>query len=327
MSIVTTQPKAVSFGDHLFIANDTNAVNEQHQGLVKTTKEVKDVWRHRISEQQSRLNDRGIRFVFALAPDKQSVYRHLLPPTFNTRQTEYLMDLEPVLDLSSPLSGLAQISDVYPRTDSHWNHLGALIASQCLMARLGMPGMKSPLTWRCENRSGDLGHKIKPHVTSEFLFAKFRTSSVLVYDNLVPNNGRILIYYKLDDYLRREEAPKKLLIFGDSFSYYLVNFLKESFDLVVQVHSVGMDQRIIDTLRPDCVVAEITERFMIQAPNVSDMTPLDALLQNKVDTRTRLEPDNRVTTVDLKAFPGEISSIVRMAEAILAPFAGLLAEL
>ena len=292
LPVPAERPLVMRAGEQLFIDNDTNDIDGQHKGTTTTTPERQQAWLDLIGRRIKLLSDTDTPFVFVLAPDKHSVYRHVLSDTYSFRQAHFLTQHSCILDIAPTLRAVAPLIDVYPRTDSHWNQLGAIIAASAVVAKLDVNLPDTFVSWRREDLPGDLGGKLSPVETSERLVAIYKDPSQLIYDNGVPNNGRIRIFSKLQNGKSREGSL--CLVFGDSFSYDLVHFLKESFDILVQVHSFALDFTLVTQLRPDYVVAEMTERFTLRLPSPGDGHPLPALWLDKI---FRGEKAIRITSV------------------------------
>jgi alginate O-acetyltransferase complex protein AlgJ len=316
--IANAPQMTVRFADHLFIAGDTNKINEQHQGLVNITDEVKTAWTEIVLGREDRLRRSGCDFVFVLAPDKQTIYRHILPDTYRFRQSDFLSSINCVVDPAPILSTISKLIDVYPHTDSHWNHLGALLTTQLIQTsrRSSMPELS--IDWTEPMRPGDLGNKFTPPEHSKFLSARIRSKAAMIYDNLIPNNGRIRIFSK--DLGSARPSVSKLVMVGDSFSYNLVHFLKEMFDVVCHVHAFSVDYRLIDKIKPDLVIAEITERFLLRAPSPKDGEPLTQLWEEKRASKSKLEPSLGLTIYKADHFPSAVTEIISYVEELFAPF-------
>lgn len=312
----------VRYGDHLFIGGDTNFVNEQHMGVVNIPAADKAEWLKILEARQVRLAKQGSSFLFLLAPDKQTVYRHLLPNTYQCRQARFLADLPYVLDVAPSLETMVKYLNLYPQTDSHWDQLGAYTVSEVILARFGINMPPLQMTWVEQSYDGDLGSKLTPPVTSVRRVAKLKSRSSLICDNLIPNNGRVRVWAKPSSVIGNRQT--RLLLFGDSFSYDLVHFLKEVFDIVVHVHSFAVDYRVAEAFAPGWVICEITERFVARLPKPGDGEPLTALWQEKAKRATRLEPKHHVVAADPAVFPPEAIAIAEFAEGLFSPFRPLL---
>lgn len=96
------------------------------------------------------LDAQGVKLVIALVPDKARVYAAKLnggryPDYINSRYQDGLAALRlkqvSTVDLLAPLSQAATRSEVYYRSDTHWNQVGAQIAAQAVaqvVAQLGV---------------------------------------------------------------------------------------------------------------------------------------------------------------------------------------------
>ena len=86
------------------------------------------------------LAKRGIRYLFVIPPNKQSVYSEFMPKAYQrlkgeSRLDQFLSYMQEqsdvdILDLRKPLRKAKGDHQVYFRLDSHWNELGGLIASR-----------------------------------------------------------------------------------------------------------------------------------------------------------------------------------------------------
>jgi alginate O-acetyltransferase complex protein AlgJ len=104
-----------------------------------TENELKKFARN-ISNFNNWLKQRGIYYIFVIAPNKHTIYNDKLPKyidfkigdTATDQLVKYLNENTSVtvVDLRSSLLEGKKTSDVYSKTDTHWNHHGANIAQQ-----------------------------------------------------------------------------------------------------------------------------------------------------------------------------------------------------
>ena len=313
----TSSPIVLRFGPHLFITGDSNHINEQHQGRLPIPLPRQEAWLTLLRDRAAISSTVGADFLFVLAPDKQSVYRHLLPPSYTTRPATFLCQNPAVIDVAPALAALAQATDVYPLTDSHWNHVGAFVAALAVQSRQqhNLPDILQ--RWGETTNSGDLGKKLDPVEQSSRPVAKFRNAAVLLHDNMVPNNGRIRIFARP---MTAGAEPRRLLFFGDSFSYELMEFLKEFHDVTVQVHSAAMDHTLLAAFRPHLVITELTERFVFRLPEVADGHVLPALWLQKIARRERVLPARGATPEQADALPAAAHAVLAWVEALFDPY-------
>lgn len=95
-------------------------------------------WKIALEAKKKWLTDRGISYLFVVAPDKHSVYPEFMPDRFNIVNAEspidqlikYLKDHSSVeiLDLRPALLLAKVKKPTYYKTDTHWNDFGAAVA-------------------------------------------------------------------------------------------------------------------------------------------------------------------------------------------------------
>ncbi|MCF8208940.1 MAG: hypothetical protein K9K38_05990 [Rhodoferax sp.] len=151
----------------------------------------------------SALERKGVKLVIALVPDKARVHsRHLASgevPRYNLdRYQDALSALQQrnvqVVDLLTPLRAAASREDVYYRSDTHWNQLGAQIAANTIAQEIRRTGLTlTPGTFSTERsahltpRPGDLirlmglencPNFLRPVADSEWVMATRQTGAV-----------------------------------------------------------------------------------------------------------------------------------------------------
>ncbi len=134
---------------------------------------------------------------------------------------------------------------------------------------------------------------------------------------MVPNNGRVRIFARP---VPLGAEPRRLLLFGDSFSYELTEFLKELHDVTVQVHSPAMDHALLAAFRPQIVIMELTERFVFRLPEIADGHVLPALWLQKIARRERLLPARGASPEQAAALPAAARDVLSWVEALFEPY-------
>ncbi|MGE3744681.1 MAG: hypothetical protein AB7G25_03015 [Sphingomonadaceae bacterium] len=154
----------------------------------------------------------------------------------------------------------------YSQVDTHWTDFGAFLGSNDILKSLGLEPLR--LEEACFSRvisSGDLGIKLLHKRDGDNVIGRLTEPNARkVFDNMIPNHGRMWIFEN------PETAGPTCLLFGDSFNVYGAKWLAERFRRLVCLHSVSADERLIRQERPDVVVGEVVERFLIIPPD--DMT-------------------------------------------------------
>ena len=197
----------------------------------------------------------GVPVVFAIAPDKETLYQEYMPEVSGPRRhCDLFEELEVALrekrhlttvDLQAPLETGKAKERVYFKTDSHWNDVGgwhvarALLEGSCgsgsACPRLPEPSLSTKTT------SGDLAAFIG-------LGSVLREQTVAVE---VPGGMH---------------AGRALAVVGDSFAKTLPRFLAADASVgsvSFQDHANGrIDIRPIVAAKPDAILIVIVERYL-----------------------------------------------------------------
>lgn len=130
-------------------------------------------WRSALETRREWLRQRGVPYVFAVAPNKVTVYPQYLParmrerpalPTRLDQLSEWLRANSqfPLLDLRATLIPAANGELLYHRRDSHWNELGAHRAYETILTAFRERGTdrkslsRADLVLRSRKHEGDL---------------------------------------------------------------------------------------------------------------------------------------------------------------------------
>jgi alginate O-acetyltransferase complex protein AlgJ len=263
----------------LFLHGDTNDILGQHTGKVKMGVDRTARW-HRVLEGRiATSKNLGIPWHCIVAPDKEAIYPEYLPdhvvPSARRPIHEFLAAADsldaPVTYPLDRFQAAKQEDELYARTDTHWNYWGAYLVYRMFceeLVRLGV-GLnlmeEAELLWFEEMIEGDLGRKVRPEPKSApTILVKLKDpESGIVFDNGVTNHGRVRCF-------ERERPGPKCVLFGESFSDYLLPFLRESFQRVVFVHTSMFVSEVLERERPDAVLSLPTERFLIRVPDDTD---------------------------------------------------------
>lgn len=220
---------------------------------------------------QQGLEADGIQFRLVVAPNKETIYPEYLPagikradhPSWADQITESLADTSvQVLDLRPVLMQARQTGQVYFKTDTHWNPLGARAAYEAILLALqpDFPILKPhPLDdfdQVTETESGDLAGLIhlkgEIHESFTALHARFEKPSRGLKN---PPAGQMIT-------VMPDEKLPKAVIFRDSFFNGLQPFTSEHFSRVVYVSDLQYDPQLVAEEDPDVVILEVAERYL-----------------------------------------------------------------
>jgi alginate O-acetyltransferase complex protein AlgJ len=262
-------------GGWLFLGNDVNDVMSQQSGELTLTDDQLERWQALLEERTRRVADLGASYFFFVVPETHSVYPEKLPdgfvPTTERPVHKLLNRLEQTGSPVRPIYPLDEILAeksnglVYTAWEAHWTDFGALVAYTRLMkdvktvvpVREVDPGEVSYTT---RMMPSELRYKLGFEEEVEHLHAVFPVRARLIEDSEIYNHGSYAV-------LECDEAPPTTcVLFGDSYAMNLLRYLAESFRRLVFAHMLTLDYELIERERPDVVISQSAERFLIQVP-------------------------------------------------------------
>lgn len=213
-----------------------------------------------LAEMQAYCEARGARFLFTIAPNKNSLYPEHMPGRYlQAEMPNHYAMLRPYLeeygvhyaDLFTFLS--AQDETLYLKTDSHWSNRGAALSHDFLMQQLELPHTafaQAPYTTENTHR-GDLYEMLYP--AGKALEAQQQYQTTFTYVREPRTAEDILIE------TTKADAPNgRLLLCRDSFGNALHPFLAEDFRETVITRQ--MPYPLEQVQQGDTVIIEIVER-------------------------------------------------------------------
>lgn len=225
---------------------------------------------------------RGIRYVFVLAPNKSTIYPQYLPASIKRvtpTPADRLMPMlrargVPVVDLRETLIHQSNMKElVYSKGDTHWNDLGALIAYRSLVKSLRDAGVRDwvpdkSVTAYVTNQDGDLFGLagITGLVRNEWVKVDIPTNARRV---AAPDYRNDPLQPAFDRHAYAVDNPNvhgTAVFFGDSFSQALIPFVADDFRRTVHLtHQtlVQFDRRVVTAEHASVVIDEQVERGLV----------------------------------------------------------------
>jgi len=261
---------------------------EHFRGAMQFTDAQLHDWQKLLEHRRDWLAQRGIKYVFVIAPEKYTIYPEHLPVWLKdlggrTKSDQFYAYMKAhstveVLDLRPMLSAAKKTTPVYLKTDTHWNELGAFLASEELVRALGehqLPELAPlsldsfDLTHRL-TAGGDLvnirGIRISMAESNAFFLTP--KPSLPVLETFIPTGEHVM-----DQATAKNPRGHGLaMVYTDSFGRGWISFLSYQFgeaDFFWQYHLNGP---LIERRKPVVVVNEMVERFF----NVMDPMELFA---------------------------------------------------
>jgi hypothetical protein len=229
----------------LFLSGDRNSVLSQHSGELSLDDDQLKRWAALLARRRELLAERGIAYVFMVAPDTHSIYPDKLPEGVEHSENRPVIQLRDHLaaersqvPLIYPLGELTEARnrmDVCSRTDSHWNDFGTFVVYSRLMDEVEklVPVRRvreDDLVLVRTREIGDLGFKVdgrEPELLLEAAIPDRRAK--LVRDNRVEGSGSVVS-------TARRGAPGSCVLMADSYGWWLFKYVAESFGRLTYVY-------------------------------------------------------------------------------------------
>lgn len=257
----------------LFLDNDTNKSVEQFTGKLLLDRAERKAWKNYFSGFTTLATELDKPVAMLMAPAKEAVYTEYYPyPKAKHTTVDQLQEIVPsTFPFIYPVKELSLASQrTFRITDSHWSVHGAMLASLLTANTLGVPHAVVDAIFAKDEFyqrqvSGDLGNKIfPPAMHNEDALKNYSYKKKLVYDNQLPNFGRVLVLQN-DDAL----VPGRLLVLGSSSAYSMLDYLSRIFRNVVLIHTAGnIDTALVKKIKPDFLLAQTNSRFVVRAPDL-----------------------------------------------------------
>ena len=207
----------------------------------------------------------GVDFYLVIAPNKSTIYREKLPYSFPENKTPYsqflskikIEDSLNIIDLRPVLTKLKDSTQLYHKTDTHWNHFGAYIAYNEVINNINKthdvikPTSLNHFLAKKDCLEGDISRMININTKESITRYKTNTSSLV---EISEDN---------DDFtsFSNQEKDLKLLMYRDSFANNLIDYFNSSFNEVVYYrYNIGIKKSDIIKTKPDVFILEVGER-------------------------------------------------------------------
>ncbi len=253
---------------HLFLANDLNNSVEQFKGNRLIDSDSMGKWGGYFDFLNLRLDAQECLTTFMVAPGKEYVFPDLFPEVRGgvTPTEQFVVSFSEKVKIVNPTKVLVSEREFsYCKTDTHWTEYGASLAAQLFCRDSGYEYFNPDISYVVVKNFGDLGEKLYPQKAESALMVQNKDflKKHQVFNNNVMVRGNIIIYEN-----DSAKNPQTLLVFGDSYSVDLTDFLSHSFARVVRVFSgADIDWGAIEFENPDHILIELTSRFLVRAPN------------------------------------------------------------
>lgn len=230
---------------------------------------------HMLSMTQEALDEKDVKFLFTIAPNKNSLYGENMPyydslkitDETNREMLTKVLEQENVsyADLYQAFTDQDEV--LYHARDSHWNNKGAALAADVLMTALNKEHdsyTDEPYEVR-KDYTGDLDTMLYPLATTaddEVYYNKETTYAVAgkINSNFDPRITTV-----------NPVKEGSLVMYRDSFGNALLPYMADAYANAYFSRGIPYQLSDVDTMNADTVVIERAERFL---PEMSQFPPV-----------------------------------------------------
>lgn len=259
-------PRSVVKGDEgwYFLGEaDGNPIQKAKGFDTFSTQNLQNI-KQRVASYGHWLYQKNIKYYICVAPSKHTTYAKHLHIQAYSKNTEWqqLSKFLEIIDLSAKFPPV-DAKQLFNKTDTHWNEYAGFWASVALLERIkrDFPDLPVPNFNQV---------KIDTSVVVEQQDLT-RMLQIKVPERLIHLNWAVPELSKEIEKRRfKANNPKlkhKVLLFGDSFSFAMLKFLKESFGEFIFVWSHQFDKNLIEKEQPDIVITQFVERYLDHIEN------------------------------------------------------------
>ncbi len=289
----------------IYIYSGSNKFLDQFRGSLQLDKEQANQWKEILQSRADWHQARNIKYLHLFVPSKLAVYPEFFPEKIIAQGERPIIQLQEICKslFEYPLEILVRNKKnyrLYEKQNSHWSFWGCFFVYEMLCNKLGIEPNYQLLDYPIEiiNEKADLGAKFQMRETR--LHKRIKFKSDIVYDNELINycnRGSIRIIKN------NQTNLGKMVIFGDSFSnpgypeynqrkrhiHRLSSMFAETVSEVHFVWSPWIDYDYIEQEKPDFVLTEMAERFLIKVPQDENQPSIQEYANSKLAQYKKME--------------------------------------
>jgi len=307
---VSVKPNNIIIGKNgfLFLGNKLSDVIDQTTGKNLFSDDDLKAWNQRFLYRKKYLDQFDIPFYLIIPPNKHSVYPEYLPdyiiPSKHNR-LQQLIDSKPGYNIIVLKDAMVKAKsewgdNMFYKTDSHWNEIGAYVGYLEIMRRLKQdfdkiePVIlnKKDFTKRHYDWDGSLGAFMNlTSIIEDSIYTISISNGLNDYVIRTNYEGDTLdlfqypiIAFNDSSVVINKNKPYTVLILRDSFTMMMADLLNNTFGKVVYSHYERADgielTKLVEQFKPDIVLYEMVERKLIDTHEIHQDIILKTLSTN-----------------------------------------------
>lgn len=269
---ISPTPSRVTLGKDYWLFYSSHGTLRDYQGLGTFEPEILALWDVKIRQVERWHRDLGSQFLFAIAPNKSTVYEEHLPSNIVKRGPSRFHQLltrlnegpsHPVLDLRPALDQGKLQHPTYGRSDTHWNSFGSYCAYLEIMNHLA-PGTYNTLSGDAVKitKAVTTGHDLTNMIGLQREFeARFPELEPQV--NFDRQYRLTRAENQVNGVSNKPLNSGRLLMIHDSFGGSIIPYFARSFAQSSFVWQRTFDPKFVTESRPNWVVHLLAERHFI----------------------------------------------------------------
>ena len=303
----------------LFLGNHYNNILHKTNGLFRPTNDEIKNWTQKLKDLQNWYEEKGIRFVIVIAPNKHSIYKEKLPGWMKYDGETLTDDIIKfskekqinILDLRAELINAREQRETYGKYGTHWNAFGAYVGYLKTIDFLNdiypleLTILDPPIVDYFGNSDkGLLGMlKISDLFKMENNYKYDINNTIVCYGDINKSSSKILPCKNLlNPRISINNTPRyiinktslnneKVLFIGDSFSIENSQLYNITFSTMWKWHHTHINGVKLSTFvkkhKPDIVIYQIVERAIYNAGIVATIPNIIQIEMNHEPRHTR----------------------------------------
>lgn len=280
----------------LFLCNDSNGCIEQYTGSLRLNPQVLQDYTYHYRKRQEYLRSENIHYLLVITPGKEHVYPEYLPDgviasSLPTVRDQFIAAINPeidekIVDLKTILLVNKSRGQLFYKNDSHWNFLGAMVASKAVVQNVRekfpqVPQFDEFAFTLIDGVEGTDFCDLIAKSRLDFIAGKYIESSEQLVN--ATSTCAIGVEYEIKSQeiadhpykdlsktrptrLFRNEKAKHLpraMILRDSYADWMIPFLSEYFYECLFIWTRNVDANVIASFKPEIVIEEVVDRFLV----------------------------------------------------------------